>query len=200
MVPAAQRLAARNAHRVHRHDRLVDDTQATRLHGVAKVGLHGLAIAEGEVHDGLEDAPAVLAVLLGLVEGKVCLDDQVVEIREPRRRQHGACARLDAQRVAGDVNVALQARQDALQRLLELLLVLQPVKVDHELVTAEAADLDIVAGELAQPLGHGEDEPVADRMAERVVTLLKSSRSNTARPHSLSWSPVAMNSATISWK
>ena len=52
-------------------------------------------------------------------------------------------------------------------------LVLDAVDEDHELVAAEAADLDRVAGEGGKPFGDGIDQAVADRMAERIVDALE---------------------------
>ena len=50
---------------------------------------------------------------------------------------------LDAQRMAGDVDLALQAGEDLVEHGGQVALVLDPVDEDHELVAAEAADLDV---------------------------------------------------------
>ena len=126
-------------------DRLVDDAQRLGLDGAAQVRLHQLPVAERRVHRRLEQPPAVLAEFLGLVERKVGLDDHGVDVGVLDPRQHRAAAGLDAQRVAGDVDLALQAGEDRVEQRGQMALVLDPVEEDHELVAAEAADLDAVS-------------------------------------------------------
>ena len=55
----------------------------------------------------------------------------------------------------------------------QMALVFDPVEEDHELVAAEAADLGAVAGKGGKPFGDRIDQPVADRMSERVVDALE---------------------------
>ena len=116
MVPAAERLAAGDAHRVHRR-RSAGRRRAAPLLSIAaaQVGLHQLAVAEGGIHRRFEQPPVVLAEFLGLVEREVGLDDHRVDVGVLDPRQHRAAAGLDAQRVAGDVDVALQAGEDAVE-------------------------------------------------------------------------------------
>jgi len=75
--------------------------------------------------------------------------------------------------MAGHVDLALQSVENLLQLLGQMRLVLDAVEIDHELVAAEAADVDHAGGEGCQPLGHGIDQAVADGMAERVVDALE---------------------------
>ena len=173
MLPAAKRLAAGDAHRVHRHDRLVDDAQRLGLDRSAQIGLHHLAAAEGGIHRRLEKPPVVLAEFLGLVEGKVGLDDHGVDIGVLDARQHGAAAGLYAQRMAGDVDLPLKTREYLVEDAGQMAFVLDVVDEDHEFVAAEAADLDRIAGEGREPLRDGVDQAVADGMPERIVDALE---------------------------
>ena len=140
---------------------------------VLQVGLQYLAIAESGVHRRFEQAPAVLAKFLGLVEGKVRLDDHRVDVGVVGPRQHRARADLDAQRMAGDIDLALQALEHVVEHEAEFGFAVDPVDEHHELVAAEPADLDAVRCEAGQPFGNAVDQAVADRMAERVVDALE---------------------------
>ena len=132
-----------------------------------------MAAAEGRIHRRLEQPPVVLAEFLGLVESKVRLDDHGVDVGVLDPRQHRAAARLDAQRVAGNVDLALEPGEYLVEDSGQMAFVVDPVDEDHELVAAEAADLDGIAGEGGEPLRDGVDQPVADGMPQRVVDALE---------------------------
>ncbi len=173
MIPAAKSLAARNPHRLHRDDRLVDNPERACLDRLTQIGLHHLPVAERLVHHRLEQLPAVLAVLFRLVEGEVGAHDHRVDIRTACLGQHRPGAGLDAQAVACDIHVAVQLPEDAVQYAGEAFRLAHVVEEHHELVAAETADLHVFAVEPVQPLGDGIDQPVSDGMAERVVDALE---------------------------
>ena len=173
VVPSAKRLAACYAHGLHRHDGLVDHAQRLGFDGAAQVRLHELAVAEGGVHRRLEQAPSVLAEFLGLVERQIRLDDHLVDTGPVDLRNDRAGARLDAQVVAGDIDLALQAGKYLVHCHRELALVLDAVEEQHEFVAAEAADMNAVLGEDRQPFGDRIKQAVADGMAQRVVHALE---------------------------
>ena len=173
MVPSAQRLATRDAHRLHADDRLIDDAQRLRLDRRTQVGLHQLPVPESGIHGRLEQPPVVLAEFLCLVERQIGLHDHRIDLGVPDARQDGAAACLDAQRVAGDVHIPLQPRKDLVEDGHEMALILEAIDEDDELVAAEAADLDRVAGKGGKPFGDGVDQAVADRVAERIVDALE---------------------------
>ena len=81
MIPSAERLAADDAHRLHGNDGLVDNTQRAGLDRGTQIGLHQLPIAEGSIHGGFKEPPAILAEFLGLVEREIRLDDHLVDSR-----------------------------------------------------------------------------------------------------------------------
>ncbi len=73
----------------------------------------------------------------------------------------------------GDVDLALQIGENLVEQAGQVAFVLDAVEEDHELVAAEAADGDAVPGNRRQSFGHGIDQPVADRVAQRVVDALE---------------------------
>src|SRR6185312_4808475 len=128
---------------------------------------------ESRVHRRLEQPPRVLAVILGLVEGKVGFDDHAVDIGLADPVEDGAGAALDAQAMPGDVDLALESFEDRVELPPECRLVLDAIEEDHELVAAEAADPYILVGKGAEPLCDGIDQPVPNGMAECVVDALE---------------------------
>src|SRR5690606_41072895 len=110
VIPAAESLAACDSHRLHRHDGLIDHPQRLCLDGSTQIGLHELAVAECGVHGRLEQPPATLAEFLGLVEGKVRLDDHFVYIGFRYAAYHCACAGLYSKSMARNIDLTLTRR------------------------------------------------------------------------------------------
>src|SRR5690606_41014795 len=75
--------------------------------------------------------------------------------------------------MARNIDLTLQRREDAVEKGAHVAFVLNAVEIDHEFVTAEAADIHTFAGKGGEPLCHGIEQPIADRMAERVIDSLE---------------------------
>src|SRR5690606_7095358 len=95
------------------------------------------------------------------------------DVRAPRLRKHCTGTRLDAKRVSGNVHVAVEMSENRVEFFGEAFRLRYVVEEHHKLVAAEAADPDIVARKTAQPVRHGVDKPVSDRMTQRVVDALE---------------------------
>src|SRR5690606_20830183 len=80
---------------------------------------------------------------------------------------------LQAQRMAGHVNGALYLVEYPVDPVRQFLFAQHLVEEQHELVATEAADLHIVRSEMRELVGHGAQQTVADRMAERIVDALE---------------------------
>ena len=114
------------------------------------------------------------ARLLGQVHGDIGALQQHVDVAAVRREARDADARLDVQRQAVDLERLLERGEDALERLVEVVVrVGELPHEDAELVAAEARHRVAAAQHRLEPPGELDQQQVAVAVAERVVDLLE---------------------------
>ena len=171
--PAQKRLAGGNLARLQIEQRLVEDLEGVVGERVAKVELKAAARVRPHVHLGLEEAPGAALVGLGPVERHVGDLEQVVRPGGVVGRQRDADAGADDDLMPVDLVGLAERGHDAPGQRRRFVAAGDRRLHDDELVAAEARDDVGRAHQPAQAIGHGAQEHVAARMAERVVDLLE---------------------------
>jgi hypothetical protein len=170
VVPAQERLDARDLPVVEGDHRLVDEPQLALVERLAQRPLQLQALDRLAAHRGVEDLAASLAELLGAVHGRIGVAQQRVRVDAFARRAAGdADARRDVARLALDDQRIAQGLGEPAGDAQRVVLADHAGQQHGELVAAEPRD-DVVGAQAArQALGHRADQPVAGAVAERVV-------------------------------
>jgi hypothetical protein len=148
------------------------DLQQRLLDHLAQLGLASETVGHAAVHLLVEDRRAPAAPALGSVHGEVGGADQVGRAhpvgaqRDPDRDPDAQVAALDAERL-------LHRAQDPLGDHRRLGRLGEPLQQHRELVAAQARDGVAGAQRAGDPLGEGDEQLVADGVAEAVVDLLE---------------------------
>ena len=173
MRPPHQRLHADDAAAVGRVDRLVVQRELVAQDRMAQVVLDDLLHAQRVVHGALEEAEAVPALALGLVEGGVGEAHQHVVALAVLRRQRDPDRHADRDLGARDVEGAADLVEDPPGEGLGIRRGAHPGLDDRELVAAEAGEGVGAAQQVGEPLGDLLDQFVAGGMAVGVVHVLE---------------------------
>ena len=158
---------------VHAHDRLVEDHDLVSVEGAPELAEHAqpayrVAVERGRVH------LATRVRLLGRVHRDVGAPQQRVRIVPVAREAGDSDAHPHLERHLVDANGLLDARDQLVGDLLELIRVAGVLaRQNRELVAAEARDQTARADDLPQPRSEIAQQLVAEVVAERVVDLLE---------------------------
>ncbi len=77
MLPADERLDPHVATLGQVHDRLIDEAELVELDGALELDAQRIALAQGDVHAGVEDREPALAIGLGHVHRDIRVADEV---------------------------------------------------------------------------------------------------------------------------
>ncbi len=149
--------------------RLIEQHEFVARQRAAQVGLDLHALGIGRLHAGFPELQAAAALRLGLVHGDFGLADQAVDHVAVIRRHAGADADRDVDFVALDVHRLGQHLDDLAADVVDVAARHQGRQQHGEFVAAQARQGVAFAQALAQPRADGEQQFVADGVAERVV-------------------------------
>ena len=161
VVPPHQRLDAPGPPAAETDDRLVVERELVPLDGERQRALQLEPLVDRGVHVRAVDLGAPLAGALRRVHGHVGVPEQVVR-RIGARRARDADAGVDVHLVAAEQERRLHRLAEPLhqRRRVHRAALLQE---DRELVAAESRHRVGHPGTGAEPLGRGDEQPVADR-------------------------------------
>ena len=170
VVPAGQRLHAVQGAVGEADQGLVDEAELVAVDG----GGHGRGQpVPGHVAGvavGVEDGPPVLAVGLGPAHGDVRGPHQLGRVGTGHRPLDDAGAGRDRQGVVPDQDRCAEHRQGPVGDLDRVVEAGGAGDQERELVAVQPGDqVPGVGGQLAEPPGDGDQQPVADLVAEAVV-------------------------------
>ena len=125
-------------------------------------------------HIAFEEGVAATSILLGLVKRQVGGPHQFLFHYAVMRADRDANGRTDMQCGGADREALGQLGVNRFRGLGQAATVGLAASDDGELIAADPANLAFVAGRLAQPVPHLDQQLVANRMAQRVVDQLES--------------------------
>ena len=172
-VPAYQRFHADDAPAAQVDLRLVVQIQFLVLQGTAQVRLHAQAALGAQFHFGLEHGIAVLALVLGVVHGRVGIARQGGHVLRIEWIQAHADAGADIQLVAFQRERRGQHGKDLARHAGHFRSVVGRFDDDDEFVAADAADDVGGAQDRHQALGDEFEQLVAAVVAQRIVDHLE---------------------------
>ena len=172
VVPPHQGLEPADRVRVQGHDRLVDQGQLIGRDGDLELLAHGERLDGVAVPGRVVDRQAALAALLGHVHGHVRVAHRVRSVGPPGHRLGQPDAGPDDVQVPVDLDGRGEGGEQAVRHLGRGGQV-RVLHEDGELVTAQPRGRVLVAQGSREPLGDGEQDDVAARVAEAVVDVLE---------------------------
>jgi hypothetical protein len=173
MRPPAKRLVAGNLAGRQVDQRLIVHLERADLEGRAQVDLELPPRLDAGIHLGFEEAEGPLAVRLGAVESHVGILEDLVGVVAVVGRERNADRGADRHLMAVEDIGGRDRFEHALGEMADIGRLRHVALQDGELVAAEPRDDVLGAHDQSEPLGHGLEQTVADRMAEGVVDRLE---------------------------
>ena len=173
VVPAQQRLEAGDPLALEVDHRLVVDLELAALDRPPEVALEG-HLGDGlGVHVGVEQLVAALAAALGAVHRGVGVAQDVLRALVAEGAPGDADADRGVDLLLAQRDRVAQLGEDPVGDADRVARVLHVRQEDPELVAGQARERVVGADALLQQLGEGDQQAVADRVAEAVVDVLE---------------------------
>ena len=169
VLPADERLDAREPARLEVDDRLVAEVQLVELDRLLELHRELVPVADGLVHARVEDLEPRLAARLRHVHRHVGVADHVGRPLDRVAGPGDADARGDRDRLAGDVVRRAELADEPLGHRPRPAQVRQVLGQDRELVAAQAGDDVAFADQPGDAVRDGDQELVARGVAHGVV-------------------------------
>ena len=173
MMPTDQGLDADQPPTRNLDLRLIVQNELLALHRVPEFPLERFLMLELHIELFLEQSVATTAGGLGLVQGEVCVLQQLLDLDAVPREERHADTRADDHLLVMDLKGLIDRLDQALAQEIGLSGAMRAHLHHGELVAAEPGTGIRLANAGGDPLGHRDQEIVAREVAERIVDVLE---------------------------